>query len=205
MAKIYTTQQIGPILDALNRRFNCSLELQEFRHSEYSTSSLSDFLVQRITDELTGEWTTERVYATLKRGLMQVGVPDSSISMDASLESLIPRVNRRAQMREWSKASGIELDVLKPNTVLYGTLVLLFFVCIPLGFGMDWFFSGIGMLVCAVGIFLLNKTASNFRMQTLGQMAEAVAWRLYLQQQKNGRVVDTESISVEVQRVLESA
>jgi hypothetical protein len=205
MEKTFAAQQITHILSGLNRHFNCSLELKEFGESEYSASSLKDLLVQRISDELSGEWTTERAFHTLKSGLCKLGVSEEAISMDASLENLIPASNRRARMQEWSNVSGIALDVLKPNSFLYGTLVLLFFVFIPLGFGMDWFFSGIGMLLCVIGIFVLNKTASHFRMQTLGQMAEDVAWRLYLQQQKNGRSLNTEAISREVQRVLENA
>ncbi|MFM7234853.1 MAG: hypothetical protein ACKOZM_09690 [Flavobacteriales bacterium] len=202
MDKIYTTKQIATVVSKLNSRFNCSIDVKELGEREYSASSLKDLLIQRISDELSGEWTTERAYHTLKNGLIKLRVPVADISMDSPLEKLVPPPNRRQRMNEWSRSAGIELDVLKPNSFLYGTLVFLFFVFIPLGFGMDWFLSGIGMCLCALGIFTLNKTASNFRMQTLGQMAEVVAWRLYLQQQKNGAAIDMHSITLEVQQAL---
>ena len=81
-------------------------------------------------------------------------------------------------------------------------LIFCFFVCIPLGIGMDWFFSGIGMAVCASGIFFLNKTARHFKMETLGQMAESIAWKLYLGQQKKGVVVSEHMIHEEVKSAM---
>jgi hypothetical protein len=98
----------------------------------------------------------------------------------------------------------LELDVLKPNSIIYGLLTFLFFAFIPLGIGMDWFFSGIGMAVCAGGIFLLNKTARNFKMDTLGQMAESLAWKLYLQQQKKGTENSKHVVTDRVNRILET-
>jgi hypothetical protein len=96
----------------------------------------------------------------------------------------------------------MELDVLKPNGILNGALIFLFFTCIPIGIGMDWFVSIIGMAVCAAGIYILSKTASNFKMQTVGQLAEAVAWKLYLQQQKSGNSISQESIAAEVEAAI---
>jgi len=205
MSKFYSSQQIGVILEVLNRRFNCSIDPKEFHSVDYSSSSLHDILVQRISDEISGEWTTERAYAVLKGALKHMGLQESEISVETPLDNFIPRANRRGRVTEWSRVSGISLDVLKPNSILYGISVVLFFAFIPLGIGMDWFLSAIGMLLCAGSIFLLNKTASNFKFQTLGQLAEAVAWKQYLQQQKNKSNTNTEIIAQEVQRVLESA
>jgi hypothetical protein len=56
--------------------------------------------------------------------------------------------------------------------------------------------------VCAGGIYLLNKTASNFKVETLGQMAESVAWKLYLQQQKSDAKVLAQKVDAEVKRVM---
>jgi hypothetical protein len=205
MATLYSAAQIERILADLNKRFNCAIALEEFHDRSYSDSSLSDMLIQRISDELSGEWTTEKAYAVLRRGLITMGVSEKAISMESPLDVLIPREGRRAQVAKWSEHTGLELDVLKPNTILHGALVLMFFIFIPLGFGMDWFVSGVGMLVCAGGIFLLGKNARHFKMKTLGQMAEKIAWSLYLKQQKGMSHVSQQSIAEEVKRALSKA
>jgi hypothetical protein len=203
MAELYTPSQIEKLIIELNSRMNCSVNPSDYSEKSYSASSLADLLVQRYMDELTGEWTTEKAFAILQTGLVKMGVRSTDIHMDAKLNELIPASERRGKIREWSKASGLELDVLKPNGLLNGLLVFFFFAFIPLGIGMDWFFSGIGMAMCAGGIFLLNKTAQNFKMETLGQMAESIAWKLYLGQQKKGTPVSMQTVDDEVKRAMQ--
>ena len=203
MAELYSSQQIERLITELNDRLNCSVSAIEYSDKTYSASSLSDLLMQRYFEELSGEWTTEKAYSQLNTGLLKLGVKASDIHMDAKLNELIPAADRRLKVKEWSKVTGLELDVLKPNGILNGLLTFLFFVFIPLGIGMDWFFSGIGMAVCAGGIFLLNKTGKNFKMETLGQMAESIAWKLYLQQQKKGAPASEKTVHDEVKRAMQ--
>jgi len=205
MDHLNSTERIERILSNLNRRFSCSIAIEEFQDRSYSDSSLTDLLIQRISDELSGEWTTEKAYNVLRGGLIKMGISENSISMESPLDELIPRAGRRARIAQWSEQTGLELDVLKPNAILNGALVLMFFIFIPLGFGMDWFVSGVGMLVCAGGIFLLGKNARHFKMKTLGQMAEKLAWSLYLKQQKGISHVSQQSIAEEVRRALSKA
>lgn len=204
MSNLYTPQQIEKILGELNGRFNCDIALEEFQNKSFSTSSLTDLLVQRISDELTGEWTTEKAFSLLKKELVHTGVSSDIIIMDARLNDVFPQSQRRERIKQLSSATGMPIDVLKPNGFLNGLLVFLFFVCIPLGIGVDWFLSGLGMLLCAAGIFVLGKQAKNFKMETLGQMAEDIAWRLYLQQQKSSTNVSQKTIELEVGKALAS-
>jgi hypothetical protein len=202
MPELYSPKQIESILSTLNSRLNCVVNASDYTDKSYSASSLTDLLVQRYSDELTGEWTTEKAFSLLQQGLLKMGVNAREIHPEAKLNVLIPPSERRQKVAQWSRESGLELDVLKPNGIVSGVLIFLFFAFIPLGIGMDWFFSGIGMAVCAGGIFLLNKTARNFKMETLGQMAESIAWKLYLGQQKKGATVSTQTIQEEVKRAL---
>lgn len=204
MEELYSPLQIEKAIVRLNAKLNCAVNPSEFSDKPYSKSSLTDLLVQRYNDELSGEWTTEKAFAFLKRGLLKMGLSEASVTNEASLESLIPMENRRERVKEWSLATGLELDVLKPNGIVNGILIFLFFAFIPLGIGMDWFLSGIGMLLCAGGIFLLGKTARNFKMETLGQMSETIAWKLYLQQQKSSGSTPNHVIGEEVRSALES-
>jgi hypothetical protein len=203
MTELYSPQQTEKLIILLNERLNCSVNATDYSEKSYSASSLADLLIQRYVDELTGEWTTEKAFAQLQSGLLKLGLKETDLHMDAKLNDLIPANGRRQKVQEWAKLSGIELDILKPNAVLNGLLTFLFFVFIPLGIGLDWFFSGIGMAVCAGGIYLLNKTASNFKTETLGQMAESVAWKLYLQQQKSDAKGLAQKVDEEVKRVMQ--
>jgi len=204
MSELFSPLDVNRIVDQLNARFNCSVDASDFSDKSYSKSSLTDIMVQRYQDELSGEWTTERALTTLKKGLVTIGLGASEVRGDSKLEELFPRSGRRAKVKAWSMACNIELDALKPDTMLSGLLVFLFFAFIPLGIGLDWFLSGIGMAVCVLGIFILGKTASNFKSETLEELAESVAWKLYLKQQKKGSPVSKQTLSEEVTRIIEN-
>jgi hypothetical protein len=160
-------------------------------------------LIQRVNDELSGEWTTEKAMALLRKSWGELTQTTTEIPADAALKDLLPSQGRRARVKQWSDKAGIELDILRPARLPQGLLIFVVFVSIPLGIGMDWFFSGIGMAVCAGGIFLLNKTGKNFKMETLGQMAESIAWKLYLQQQKKGAPASEKTVHDEVKRAMQ--
>jgi len=49
---------------------------------------------------------------------------------------------------------------------------------------MDWFLSGILMVSSLSALWILNKTAIQLKYNTFEEMAEAIAWQNYLQQQK---------------------
>lgn len=205
MSKEYTRPQIEHILVELNRKFNIALHPADFKNTSYSASSLRDILMQRIGDELSGEWTNEKAMGILKGALEKMGFKSEQLHNEARLDVLFPAQGRRARVRQWSAAAGIELEVLKPNGFLYGLLIFLFFACIPLGIGMDWFFSGVCMASCLLLIFILGKTASNFKMQTLGQMAEAIAWKYYLQQQKEKSNYTPEAVASAVNALVKAS
>jgi len=184
MSQEYSKLQIESIIAELNKKFNIALNVDDLKNSSYSGSSLRDILVQRIGDELSGEWTTEKAFGILRDALVKLGLGSKEVHMNTNLDQLIPSRRRRSRVKEWSAEAGLELDVLKPNGILYGTLVFLFFTCIPLGIGMDWFISGVGMTICLALLFILGKTGKNFKTTTLGQMAESIAWKNYLRHQK---------------------
>lgn len=202
MSETFSKQQVVAVVNQLNSRLNCAVNPEDYFNKAYSKSSLKDLLVQRYQDELSGEWTTERASDVLKAAWEKMGRSSSELHADTSLNRLIAPSDRRKTVSEWQVNSGLELDILKPNGFLNGLLIFLFFAFIPLAIGMDWFFSGIGMACCALGIFILGKTARNFKMETFGQMAEAIAWKMYLQQQKGTSSMPVQAIEGEVNRAL---
>jgi hypothetical protein len=87
-------------------------------------------------------------------------------------------------VKQWSVKAGIELDILRPARLPQGLLIFIVFVSIPLGIGMDWFLSGILIVSSLSALWILNKTAIQLKYNTFEEMAEAIAWQNYLQQQK---------------------
>jgi hypothetical protein len=202
MATTYQHQQVIAIVTTLNKRFNIAIRPEEFNREEYSASSLRDMLIQRVNDELSGEWTTEKAMAVLRGASPSQLMSFSEISPDMALEKLLPAGDRRKLVREWSDKSGLELDILRPARLPQGILIFIVFAAIPLGIGMDWFLSAMLIALSLAALWLLSKTASHLKFVTFEEMAEAIAWQYYLKQQKGKAGHTSEGVEAAVRELI---
>jgi hypothetical protein len=179
--------QLGPIIDKINQHFGIQLQLQQFSAPQYSASSLEDVLVQKIVEAQSGDWTTEMALALLTQAIAQhTGKKNSEMDADSLLDQLIPRANRKATIARMSQDIGVPLDILRPSPILNGLFILIFFSCIPMGVGFSYFAAIITAAVSAGVLYILNKTANDFKVKTLGAWADQLAWKNYLKDAKKG-------------------
>lgn len=203
MSQEISQSQLHGVLDKLNQSLNVSLLHEDFKSNSYSQSSIEDILVQKISDELNGEWTSDMAFHKLKSAISSAtGTTAEYITQDSDLNQLFPSSQRKELVKKTGEQLGFEMDVLKPNGYVYGFFIFLFFACIPVGIGMDWFLAGIVMICCAIIIFILGKTGNQFRMKTVGHLADHLAWKNYLRQKRNASPVDQNMIRNEVKKLL---
>jgi len=203
MANTLSHEQLAGVITKVNSSLNVNLDVEDFKAANYSESSLQDILVSKVADELRGEWTTDMAFHKLRTAISKIrGTSPASITQDTELAQIFPKPGRKAQMKKLDEAMGFPLDILKPNSAVYGILIFLFFACIPFGIGMDWFFSGIAMLVIALLLFILGKTGSDFKMKTVGHLADHLAWKNYLKQKKGASAFSDDEIKRKVDAIL---
>ncbi len=203
MSANFTHDQIKSVLDKLNFEYSVHLNVEDFRSASYSASSMTDILTQKIADELNGEWTADMAYHKLRAAIVSVlNVREEQVTQESELNELLPSNTRKSNIKAIGEKLGFPLDVLKPNSILYGLFIFLFFACIPFGIGMDWFLSGICMVVFAVIIYILGKTGNSFKMKTVGHLADHLAWKNYLQQKRKTNPVDVDAIRKKVSEEL---
>lgn len=203
MSQELTQTQLHDIIQKLNTSLKVSLLKEDFKSASYSTSSIEDILVQKICDEKNGEWTSDMAFHKLRNAIsVATGKSADSIHQESELTVLFPTEQRKALMKKVGEELGFPVDVLKPNGYVYGFFVFLLFACIPVAIGMDWFLAGIVMICCTVIIYILGKTGNQFRLKTVGHLADHLAWKNYLRQKRNASPVDEALIRSEVKKVL---
>ncbi len=203
MADNISNNQLQQLIASVNRELKVNINPEDFKSSSYSASSLKDLLTQKAADELNGEWTADMAFRKLKAAISQVaGVPSSSITDETELDKLFPASTRKAQVLKLNDAMGFKPDILKPNGVLYGILLVIFFACIPFSFAFDWFVGGIIMVVSGILIYIVSKTGNNFKVKTVGHLADHLAWRNYLKQKRDHIPVSEDEIRSKVERLL---
>jgi hypothetical protein len=204
MADTFTKQQVESLIAKVNQQLNVHVNPEDFKSASYSASSLKDLIVQKIVDELNGEWTADMAFHKAKNAIAKVkNISPSTLSDESSLEELFPKENRKELVSKVNAEMGIQMDILKPNGVLYGILLVIFFACIPFSFAFDWFIGSITMVVAAILIYILTKTGNSFRLKTLGHLADHLAWRNYLKQKKGFEPVSESDIRSKVEAIIQ--
>jgi len=203
MSDSISQDQLQQVIANVNRELKVNINPEDFKSTSYSASSLKDILIQKTADELNGEWTTDMAFHKLKAAISQVaGVAPSTITDETELDKLFPSNTRKAQVAKLNDAMGFKMDILKPNGMLYGILLVLFFSGIPVSLGLSWFIGGITMLVSGLLIYILGKTGNTFKVKTVGHLADHLAWKNYLKQKRDHVPVSEEEIRTKVERLL---
>jgi len=205
MSDSITHDKLQQVIANVNRELKVNINPEDFKSASYSASSLKDILIQKAADELNGEWTTDMAFHKLKAAISQVaGVAQSTITDETELDKLFPSNTRKAQVEKLNEAMGFKMDILKPNGVLYGILLVLFFACIPFSFALDWFIGGIALVVLGALIYLVSKTGNTFKVKTVGHLADHLAWKNYLKQKRDHVPASEEEIRTKVDGLLHS-
>lgn len=195
--------QLAQIIAQVNKEFGVQLHIDQFNSQNYSMSSIREILAQRIAEALNDDWTIDKSFGILQKNLASItGVNPATITQESELETLLPKSERKAIIKKLEAGTGLKLEILKPNSVIYGILIFLFFACIPFGIGMDWFLSGIVMIATAILIFIVTKTGNDLKYKTLGQWAERVTWDNYLKSKKDRLTLDDSQIAARLEKLL---
>lgn len=203
MADSLDKNQLVQIISKVNQEFGVQLHADQFNSANYSMSSIREILAQRIAEAQQDEWTIDKSFMILQKNIASVrGIAEQSITQDSELETLLPKGERKSILKKLEANTGLKLEILKPNGVIYGILIFLFFACIPFGIGMDWFLSGIVMVVVAVLIYILSKTGNELKYKTLGQWAERVTWDNYLKSKKDRLTLDDTQIAARLEKMI---
>jgi hypothetical protein len=129
------------------------------------------------------------------------GIAPESITTESDLNALFPADTRKEKMKEMETEMGIPLEILRPNNAVYGTFIFLFFTGIPL-FSLGWFPAVLTMVVSGLVIYFLAKSANNFKMKTVGLLADHLAWKNYLKDKQHSLQFSKEDVVNQLQQLV---
>lgn len=199
-ATFISKENIATKLAEINATFNVNILPTELLVNDYSVSSATDFLAARVEEELNGEWSTAIILQKISVALNnQENWPE-----ETSLHQIFPdKNNRRKHLKEIGKKIGYPIEkLLRPSKSLYGTCLVLLFLCIPAAIGLSWFFSSLLALLLIFTLYYLDRNGSNFRSKTLIEFAEEIEWKRNMELRKLGNRHNTEDIKPRIHKIL---
>ncbi len=194
-------EKIEVYLHKVNQQFGTRFSSKDFSNVTNKVS-LQAGLIEKLSSNQGQEWTAEQANAQLKSAIAAVcGKNESSIADESLLDDLIPASGRKESVKKIEEKLGFSMDILKPNNMVYGFFILLFFLGIP-GMFYSWFISGIVMIVCAFLIYILGKTGNEFKVKTVGHLSDHIFWNKYLKNATKMQLHSTEEIYTRLEAIM---
>jgi hypothetical protein len=194
-------EKIEVYLLKVNQQFGTRFIAKDFSHIN-NKLGLEASLIEQLSSNQGQEWTAEQANVQIKSALAAVcGKNESSITDETLLDDLIPASGRKESVKKIEEKLGFSIDILKPNNMVYGFFIFLFFLGIP-GMFYSWFISGIVMIVCAFLIYILGKTGNEFKVKTVGHLADHLFWNKYLKNASKMQLRSTEEITTKLDAII---
>jgi hypothetical protein len=162
------------VIEKVNLRFNLNLHDQDLGNMPSRAELALDKINRVALAKMRGEWTLRDANQSVLDWLQEMEITAHEGMLENTLEVTIPRRMRSKAAATWKRRNDIGINLLKPNSTIFGSLVMTFFACIPLAYYFDWFIGGVIAAVCLIGMSLLNRFPSQFRYQTFHDLSEEV-------------------------------
>jgi hypothetical protein len=190
-------EDISDVLVKAESSFNIKFKKNEL--AQITTfGQLCDHITNKIQLKHTNDCTTQQAFYKLRDAFAAVlHIDKQKILADTVLAGLLPRKNRRSEIKKTEQHLGFKLNLLRPAHWLSGTLGILFLASLVALF-FNWQIGFFGLAGTAAALWLAHKTGKEMEVQTVGELAETITRENYLKVRRNPTTVN----KAEIEKVL---
>ena len=172
-------ENIEDSLSEMEQCFGITITNEELYKQE-TLGSLVDLIKSKIDLTNVDDCTTQQAFYKLKSAILKMKITDrQSLKPNTSLELIFPRKSRRRDIKNLEVLLGFKLNILfPPKYLLYITFGVLVISICCLFINLKYSLIGIGL--SSLILFLLIKTAKEFDLKTLGELADSISKTNYI-------------------------
>lgn len=186
-------EDIDDIIVKIEHTFNISFVANELRHIK-DLGELCDFIVDKIQLNHAEGCTTQQAFYKIKNAVsVALNIDKSDITPHTALKEILPRRNRRAEMKKIETILGIKLSVLEPYGIVSATLAILFLLSLVAIF-LSWKIGLSGLILAIAGIKLSNKFGKELSLNTIGDVAEKMTMESYMSSRRDSDTINRREI-----------
>lgn len=145
---------------------------------------LCDHIANKVQLDNSDDCTSQQAFYKIRDAISSTLQTDKKISLDTSLNDLLPRPTRRSQTKKLEQNLGFEISILRPPHWLSGTLFIILLASIG-GLFFNWQLGLTGLALSITGLWFAYKIGNELDLQTVGQVAEKMTRENYLKSRRN--------------------
>ncbi len=177
-------QDIDDLLLKVEESFNIKFVDDELKDTE-TFGQLCDQIVAKIELDNNNDCTTQQAFYKLRNAISEeLKFDKKSITPNTSLESILPKNQRRKGFKKIENRIGFKLNILRPPHWVSGTLSIIFLISFIMIF-IKWEIGLCGIFLSVIGIRVSSITATVLELKTVGEIAEKMTRENYLKSRKD--------------------
>ncbi len=181
------------ILPAVEDSYNFRFGTNDLIHVR-TFGDFCNIVISKITQDNVDDCTMQQAFYKLSNAIVATKQIDKSqIKPDTKLSFIFPRQNRRKEISDIETNLGFKLNVLgtKDFIIIAGLIIALaFFITLFIKFLIGF----LGLVITILGLTIITKTGKEFRVETVGQLADKMTQENYFKSRRNAATANRKEI-----------
>lgn len=187
-------EDICDIIAKIEKSFNIKFGHNELEYIR-TFGELCDHIIEKLQLEHSNDCTCQQAFYQLRNAILLLHTIDKkNISTDYALVDILPKQNRRANLKKIEKHLGFKLNILRPPYWITETLTITLFISIIVIF-VNWPIGLLAVTLSIAGLWLANKTGKELDLQTMGQVVQKITRENYLKIRRNPKTYNKNEIA----------
>lgn len=179
--KDFDIEDIELTLVKIEESFNIKFVENELDVKNFG--ELSDAIINKLKIQETQDCTTQQAFYQLREVIKnELGI--EQLETRTKLKKVFPKGQRIKRVKKIEKSLGFKLNIIGPPEFVTGILFLLLLGSI-IGLFFNWVFGLVGIGIAIVGIWIANKTGTELKNKTIGEVAEKMKRDNYFKSRRN--------------------
>lgn len=193
-------EDIEDILEVIEESFNIKFADGEFKHIR-TFGELCDHIVSKVELTDTDDCTTQQAFYKLRNAIIQtIPTEKDQLSTETKLSVLFPRKERKATISKVENLLDVKLHVLRPKNIITTSITILLFISI-VGMFFRFGYGLVGFVLCCFLFRVAEWTGIEFKVDTLGQLADKMSQENYMKSRRNQTTVNRKEIVKNIERL----
>lgn len=196
--KYLTTIQTENLEDAityLKQCFNLKFEKYELFHLQ-DLDQLSNHIIDKINKENSTDCTNQQAFYKIRKALqLSVGSKAKQLTPNSKLEDIIPRKNRKKQIKLLENQLGFKLKILTPKNYLANLSISA--IILSMGFFyFDWKIGLLGFMLSKIFMDIVFSSGREYQYQTVRELIESTIYENYINFRRNKSTINKSELKL---------
>ena len=194
------SEDIEDALQIIEESYNIKFLKGELKDIK-TFGDLCDHVISKIQLADTGDCTTQQAFYRIRDAITNsIQIEKEQLKTDSKLSKIFPRQKRKASVLKIEDYLGFKLYALRPRHIVTNLILLLLLISL-VGMLFDFAYGLTGFISSAILFRVAEWTGTEFKVDTLGQLADKVSQENYMKSRRNQTTVNRKEIVKNIERL----